>query len=829
MTGKLEILWTPIPHRFITWGSEIALYEIQLIEQEVPLYNFTSVKLSETTCAHLLATNRNLHYVNSIDICPQLNSDLLLAVGLSNGRVVLSNFGPSNYDRIGLPGKELISVTRHGRQCNVVSFNPIDKEILAAGLDKFRADNSVLIWDVSKINVEYSTFNKASNSPEAKPLIEFGTSEMTNSLAWFARNSKQMVCGMNLKTIKIVDIRDPTKIVYSTATKAVFGICMDPLEDRRIASYCNENKVSIWDVRNFKKPFCVLPQQKPIMKIEWCPTKYNLLGVLEKDSNAINLLEIKEAIVGTEEVEPAVQQRLVTPSNSNILTSFCWHSSDESRFLCISASGAITDYTVFDRITLNWAASSSICWSYGRKTIKYVSDSKIDDISNKMKRRAERGYGLENDVYKNANMVLDDEILSNVWNWIHISGRLVEDGFISNSDDKHPGVLSVLKVDPTTNKSTAISVSWSDLGYPNCQGSAVYFKHDDRNKALSLCGWPTDNENFIKYINQLERENAYTRAAAIAVFNLKIKLAIEILNRSPNPIMHVVAMALAGFSDDKNSVWKEFCLASKNKLEDPYLKAIFSFLTVGCNNFDIILNEKNLAIDDKVGFACMFLPDMKLLEYLRKLCNTLTDAGNLDGLLLTGNNEDGVKLLQKYMDSTDDIQSTTLIAVRAFNDYGSQHLIKDWIEKYRELLDIWQMWYCRADFDIMLAHFRPHEKPPQQVFVSCNFCGKSISAYMHGLNRGRTSYSRLTGTPNKLSCCPNCRKPLPRCAICLMHLGTSIEDDKGSDFDIWFTWCQTCRHGGHASHIINWFRQHQECPVTNCNCKCMALDFPGGI
>ena len=22
----------------------------------------------------------------------------------------------------------------------------------------------------------------------------------------------------------------------------------------------------------------------------------------------------------------------------------------------------------------------------------------------------------------------------------------------------------------------------------------------------------------------------------------------------------------------------------------------------------------------------------------------------------------------------------------------------------------------------------------------------------------------------------------------------------------WFTWCQTCRHGGHADHMTSWFR-----------------------
>lgn len=38
--------------------------------------------------------------------------------------------------------------------------------------------------------------------------------------------------------------------------------------------------------------------------------------------------------------------------------------------------------------------------------------------------------------------------------------------------------------------------------------------------------------------------------------------------------------------------------------------------------------------------------------------------------------------------------------------------------------------------------------------------------------------------------------------------------------------CQACRHGGHATHITEWFwtedgrRNHETCPVANCDCRC---------
>lgn len=89
----------------------------------------------------------------------------------------------------------------------------------------------------------------------------------------------------------------------------------------------------------------------------------------------------------------------------------------------------------------------------------------------------------------------------------------------------------------------------------------------------------------------------------------------------------------------------------------------------------------------------------------------------------------------------------------------------------------------------------------------------------------------------KLSSCPSCRKPLPRCSLCLMHMGTtlglSLQNPTGhacygwqsKPFSKWFSWCQSCRHGGHTEHLTQWFSQHLECPVASCTCRCFTLDF----
>ena len=72
----------------------------------------------------------------------------------------------------------------------------------------------------------------------------------------------------------------------------------------------------------------------------------------------------------------------------------------------------------------------------------------------------------------------------------------------------------------------------------------------------------------------------------------------------------------------------------------------------------------------------------------------------------------------------------------------------------------------------------------------------------------------LTGAESNR--CPHrgCHKPLPSCCICLEPLRLSD----------WTVWCATCRHGGHKTHLDDWFRLNDECPVAGCNCQCGNID-----
>jgi hypothetical protein len=124
---------------------------------------------------------------------------------------------------------------------------------------------------------------------------------------------------------------------------------------------------------------------------------------------------------------------------------------------------------------------------------------------------------------------------------------------------------------------------------------------------------------------------------------------------------------------------------------------------------------------------------------------------------------------------------------------------------------------------------------PAQLDARCNYCSVSLSGSRK--QEGITN-QWLSRSKNVLSCCPRCRKPLPRCAICLLSLGclnpymelkrAGSKNRSANDlsslanlpFAEWFTWCMRCKHGGHAHHLVGWFANHETCPVSGCDCNC---------
>ena len=181
----------------------------------------------------------------------------------------------------------------------------------------------------------------------------------------------------------------------------------------------------------------------------------------------------------------------------------------------------------------------------------------------------------------------------------------------------------------------------------------------------------------------------------------------------------------------------------------------------------------------------------------------------------------------------------------------------------------------------------PTAKEPQ-VTVICHHCKQSLLlSNLLGDSSAVGRSGRISRKKNNLPCCPQCRRRLPSCALCTLPMncfnpyaqmmGFSQKDrakhnrnmdgfsrhvrsrqygkerevqmqrerehsassskkgqaekeqvnpfSTGQPFGQWFSWCLRCRHGGHAACLMQWFRGHSRCPVSECNCQCIELDY----
>ncbi|XP_068829071.1 GATOR2 complex protein MIOS isoform X2 [Capricornis sumatraensis] len=763
MSGtKPDILWAPHQvDRFVVCDSELSLYHVEsTVNSELKA---GSLRLSEDSAATLLSINSETPYMKCVAWYLSYDPECLLAVGQANGRVVLTSLGQDHNSKFrDLIGKEF--VPKHARQCNTLAWNPLDSNWLAAGLDKHRADFSVLIWDIcSKYTPDIVPMEKVRLSVGetetsllvTKPLYELGQNDACLSLCWLPRDQKLLLAGMH-RNLAIFDLRNTSQKMFVN-TKAVQGVTVDPYFHDRVASFY-EGQVAIWDLRKFEKPVLTLTEQpKPLTKVAWCPTRTGLLATLTRDSNIIRLYDMQHTPTPIgDETEPTIIERSVQPCD-NYIASFAWHPTSQNRMIVVTPNRTMSDFTVFERISLAWSPITSLMWACGRHLYECAeeeNDNSLEkDIATKMRLRALSRYGLDTEqVWRNHILAgNEDPQLKSLWYTLHFMKQYTEDMDQKSPGNKgslvYAGIKSIVKSSLGMVESSRHN--WSGLD----KQSDIQNLNEERILALQLCGWIKKGTDVDvgPFLNSLVQEGEWERAAAVALFNLDIRRAIQILNEGASSgkgdlNLNVVAMALSGYTDEKNSLWREMCSTLRLQLNNPYLCVMFAFLTSEAGSYDGVLYENKVAVRDRVAFACKFLSD-------------------------------------------------------------------------------------------------------SQVFVSCNFCGKSISyscSTVPHQGRGFSQYG-VSGSPtkSKVTSCPGCRKPLPRCALCLINMGTPVsscpggsksdekvdlsKDKKLAQFNNWFTWCHNCRHGGHAGHMLSWFRDHAECPVSACTCKCMQLDTTGNL
>lgn len=542
--------------------------------------------------------------------------------------------------------------------------------------------------------------------------------------------------------------------------------------------------------------------------------------------------------------------------STEALSCIAWHPRLEQAVLSVSNSGVVELSTLHVPLALSWGPRATLASTYGKAVaVHAVGHAAADvDVSEAMRQRLAQGYSID----VSANRALGKQRLlpaplRRVWSWMHRVARLFADqpaaplsaalqaAATLHKQDRHRGVHALLA--PTPAPATSETGGAGDV-------TIAAWRSPARALALQICGggWGAPSKEALETrLQLLEAKGEFERAAALAVFHRDLRRAIEALQKG-GEIRHetslsMVGYVLAGYNEGpQGALWRGRCRALAAQYDHPYLRAVFAFLTAEARDFRALLDGA-LSLRDRIAFAATFLPDAELVAYLERLTAAVVRAGELEGILLTGLGARGLELLESYVDATGDVQTACLLAQHAPARRASpqDERLTRWGEWYRVVLNRWEAWHERARLDIAYYRDLPdvEAKPPPQVFARCNFCNQSLSLGMVVPSKvvaalaAKARAGKATGGfagKQRVTSCPSCNKPLPRCALCLMHLACSIPSPGAQEaaggtapFAEWFTWCQTCRHGGHTRHILDWFRTHDACPVTDCNCRCNAL------
>ncbi|VVD05393.1 unnamed protein product, partial [Leptidea sinapis] len=297
MSGsKIGIIWCPAQHdKFVVWGGQdLSLYEIANIRDIEKKTSFT--QLSSTRGAYVVAS-LSASGVRCVDVSAiSEQPDPLLALGHVNGRVSLTSLKQA-YDPLGLAGREFVA--RYARPCNSLAWNHQESNLLVAAMDKHRADNCIMLWDVqasSTVDYDGDSSSPASGWPEAgRALCEAGgAGEAAHCVAWCTFAPRTVLAGLNHKHIKIFDLREAgSKASGSATTRHCQGVCAER-GGWQLASR-GDSAVCVWDARALASPLLTLPQPRPPREIHWCPTRRNLLVCLQRDSSSLRLYDIQQA------------------------------------------------------------------------------------------------------------------------------------------------------------------------------------------------------------------------------------------------------------------------------------------------------------------------------------------------------------------------------------------------------------------------------------------------------------------------------------------------------------------------------------------------------
>jgi len=103
-------------------------------------------------------------------------------------------------------------------------------------------------------------------------------------------------------------------------------------------------------------------------------------------------------------------------------------------------------------------------------------------------------------------------------------------------------------------------------------------------------------------------------------------------------------LAALSAQNSRNSDLREHCERLIVKIQDPYFRAMLTYLTLG--DWTDVLDEEMLPFHERLAIAFQFLDDKLLTSYLRRCAEKASAHGDIDAILVTGLTRAGIDILQ---------------------------------------------------------------------------------------------------------------------------------------------------------------------------------------
>lgn len=486
------------------------------------------------------------------------------------------------------------------------------------------------------------------------------------------------------------------------------------------------------------------------------------------------------------------------------------------------------------------------------------------------RRRCVEGYSLN--ILRNREIVANDRWLAELWKTIQRFQDLAKDnGMVMDGIDmSYLGVSSILNNSLGANyrnrslgseklaEPTSIRVAIKDLvgrkGYPDFKGEVTAFP-EHRQLCLALCGWTFHKERLrARCVAMIEAGDCY-RAIAMCVFRGYKDLALDILRLAIQQkhvqnvgLGAVIAVGYVSEEQQDEVRWMS------EEADDAYLKAMLEYFITG--DWSTVASMTQLALIDRLGVALKYFEDGPLLDFVKWHMSEAIVYSNIEGILITGLTDKAMDLFGHYIRKYNDIQTPVLVMAHSVPLYLREARFEAWKETYLMQMQAWRAFTQRTRFTVLHNRMsiardnRQLAKPPERpLTLRCLHCQQSLAYHPQktvtdedGDTVTTTSSAvRTSNTPsmNAGTVCPQCKRPMPRCGICMLWLGspdparpggaaaladaTEGKTDEMKALEKMTVWCMNCMHGFHGGHAREWFARHKICAAPDCGCVCAIL------